>query len=172
LKQLAFIPSLVLPDSAELPVLSALDLGDGSDRGIGRYPAAPFGPPYPCAVSALDADGNEIAGVRMPDVSVPVATYLGFNPRHADSRGPGQILDYFGSSIPFAVNAAARQHAGDPRASLDERYPSIAAYESAVRAAAEQLVDERHLLPEDVELCVRLARRRYLAVAAPSVAER
>jgi hypothetical protein len=172
LKLLALIPSLVLPDSAELPVLSALDLGDDSDRGIGRYPAAPFGPPYPCAVSALDVDGNETAGVRMPDVSVPVATYLGFNPRHADSGGPGQILDYFGSSIPFAVNAAERERVGDPRASLEERYPSIAAYESAVRAAAERLVDERHLLPEDVELCVRLARRRYLAVAAPSVAER
>jgi len=165
LKQLSAIPSLVLPDPAELPVMRALDLGPDSERGIGRYPAQPFGEPYPSVVSALDVDGNETAGVRLPDVSVPVSTHLGFNPRHPDSGGAGQIIDYFGSSIPFARTSADRQLAGDPRASLEERYPSLAAYEDAVRAAAEQLVDERHLLPEDVELCVRLARRRYLVVS-------
>jgi hypothetical protein len=165
LKELSAIPSLALPDPAELAVMSAIDLGLDSSRGIGRYPAQALGEPYPCAVSALDADGNETAGVRMPDVSVPVATHLGFNPRRADSGGPGQIIDYFGSSVPFPRTAAERERLGDPRASLEERYPDIAAYEAAVRAAAEQLVGERHLLPEDVELCVRLARRRYLVVA-------
>jgi hypothetical protein len=123
-------------------------------------------------VSALDADGNETAGVRMPDVSVPVATYLGFNPRHADSGGGGQIIDYFGSTVPFVLTAAERERAGDPRPSLEERYSNIVEYESAVRAAAEQLVTERYLLPDDVELCVRLARRRYLVVAGQSAPER
>jgi hypothetical protein len=165
LKQLSAIPSLALPDPAELPVLSALDLGPDADRGIGRYPADPIGAPYPCAVSALDADGNETAGVRMPDVSVPVATHLGFNPRHADSGGAGQIIDYFGSSVPFARTAAERERLGDPRPSLEERYANISAYETAVRVAAQQLVDEHQLLPEDVELCVRLAHRRYLVVS-------
>jgi Alpha/beta hydrolase domain len=165
LKQLSAIPSLALPDPAELAVMSALDLGPDSGRGIGRYPAPALGEPYPCAVSALDVDGNETAGVRMPDVSVPVATHLGFNPRHVDSGGAGQIIDYFGSSVPFPRTAAERERLGDPRASLEERYPDIAAYEAAVRAAAQQLVNERQLLPEDVELCVRLARRRYLVVA-------
>ncbi len=165
LEQLSTIPSLALPDPAALPVMSALDLGPDADRGIGRYPAVPFGAPYPCAVSALDVDGNEIAGVRMPDVSVPVATHLGFNPRHVDSGGAGQIIDYFGSSVPFARTAAERELVGDPRASLEERYASITAYETAVRAAAQQLVDEHQLLPEDVDLCVRLARRRYLLVS-------
>lgn len=164
LKQLSAIPSLALPDPAELPVMSALDLGPDSERGIGRFPAEPFGAPYPCAVSALDADGNETAGVRMPDVSVPVATHLGFNPRHVDSGGAGQIIDYFGSSVPFPRTVAEREQLGDPRASLEERYASIAHYEAAVRAAAQELVDDRLLLPEDVELCVRLARRRYLVV--------
>ncbi len=165
LKQLSTIPSVVLPDPTQLAVMRALDLGPGADRGIGRYPAEPFGEPYPCAVSALDVDGNETAGVRMPDVSVPVATHLGFNPRHAGSGGAGQVIDYFGSTVPFARTAAERERLGDPRASLEERHPSIAAYEDAVRSAARQLVAERHLLPEDVELCVRLARRRYLVVA-------
>jgi hypothetical protein len=171
LNQLSAIPSLALPDPAELPFMSALDLGPDSDRGVGRYPAHPVGAPYPCAVSALDVDGNETAGVRMPDVSVPVATHLGFNPRHVDSGGAGQIIDYFGSSVPFPRTAGEREHLGDPRASLEERYPSIAAYEAAVRAAAQQLVDERQLLPEDIELCVRLACRRYLVVSGQSAVD-
>lgn len=172
LKQLSEIPSLVLPDPAELPVMWALDLGPDSDHGIGRYPARPVGAPYACAVSALDVDGNETAGVRMPDVSVPVATHLGFNPRHADSGGAGQIIDYFGSTVPFTRTAAERHRIGDPRASLEERYPSIAAYEDAVRAAARQLVAEQLLLPEDVELCVRIARRRYLVVSSQPAPQR
>ncbi len=166
LAQLSAIPSLALPDPAELAVMSALDLGPDSDQGIGRYPARPFGTPYPSAVSALDVDGNEIAGVRMPDISVPVATHLGVNPRHADTGGTGQVIDYFGSSIPFPRTIAERERLGDPRASLEERYPSIAAYEAAVRAAAQQLVAERLLLPEDVELCVRIAVRRYRLVTS------
>jgi Alpha/beta hydrolase domain len=166
LKQLSTIPSIELPDPAELPALTALDLGPDSDRGIGRYPARPFGVPYPSVVSALDDDGNEIAGVRLPDVSVPVATHLGFNPRHPATGGAGQIIDYSGSSVPFPRTAAERERLGDPRASLEERYPSLAAYEAMVRTAAEELVDQRLLLPEDVELCVRVARRRYLVVTA------
>jgi hypothetical protein len=168
LKQLAAIPTLALPDPAELPVMSPLDLGPDSDRGIGRYPAQPFGAPYPCAVSAVDDDGNETAGVRMPDVTVPVATHAGFNPRHPDTGGEGQIIDYFGSSVPFARTAAERERLGDPRPSLEERYAGIEAYESAVRAAAQELVAKRLLLPDDVELSVRLARRRYLVVADAS----
>jgi hypothetical protein len=168
LKQLSTIPAIVLPDLDELPVMAALDLGPDRDRGIARYPARPFGPPYPCAVSALDGDGNEIAGVRMPDVSVPVATHLGFNPRHPETGGEGQIIDYSGSSVPFPRTAAEREESGDPRASLAERYASVAAYEAEVRGAAQQLVDERYLLPDDVELCVRLARRRYLLVVNDS----
>jgi hypothetical protein len=168
LKQLATIPTLALPDPAELPVMSPLDLGPDSDRGIGRYPAQPCGVSYPCAVSAVDDDGNETAGVRMPDVTVPVATHAGFNPRHPDTGGEGQIIDYFGSSVPFARTAAERERLGDPRPSLEERYAGVEAYESAVRAAAQELVAERLLLPDDVELSVRLARRRYLVVADAS----
>ena len=172
LAQLAAIPTLALPASAELAVMTALDLGPEADRGIGRYPAQPYGAPYPCAVSALDPDGNETAGVRMPDVSVPVATHLGFNPRHPDTGGAGQIIDYSGSSVPFARTAAERERLGDPRPSLDERYESVEVYESAVRATAERLVDERLLLSDDIELCVRLARRRYLLVAGGAAPER
>lgn len=170
LGHLSAIPGARLPETAQLPVLRALDLGPEAESGVGRYPATPFGDPYPVAVSAVDADGNEVAGIRMPDVSVPVATHLGFNPRRSDTGGSGQILEYSGSSLPFAPTADVRRERGDPRPALDERYADLGDYERRVRTAAGQLVADGHLLDDDVELCVRLASRRYRLVAGVDAA--
>jgi hypothetical protein len=170
LARLATVPCIGLPDPAELAVLRPLDLGPDADSGVGRYPAVPCGDPYPVAVSAVDDDGNELAGVRMPDVTVPVATHLGFNPRRADSGGAGQLLEYAGSTVPFAVRAAERARTGDPRPSLEERYEGPDDYAERVRAAAEALVARRLLLADDVELCVNIARRRYALVVEAAIA--
>ena len=129
-----------------------------------RLPADRNGASYPCVVSAVDADGNEIGGVRMPDVSVPVATYAGFNVRHKDSGGTGQILEYVGLTSPFAKDTEARKTNGDPRLSLAERYQSRADYLGKIEAAAWDLVEARLLLAEDVGLCLSLAGDRYDAI--------
>ncbi|MFN0091225.1 MAG: alpha/beta hydrolase domain-containing protein [Acidimicrobiales bacterium] len=166
LARLATIPGLGLPDPAELARLEPLELGPDAARGVGAWPAAPVGEPYPCWVAALDADGNEVAGLAMPDVAAPVATHTGFNPRHADSGGVGQLIEYVGSTLPFPATAADRAAAGDPRPSLAERYGDRHGYETQVRAAAKELAAQRTILEEDVELCVRIALRRYDACAA------
>ena len=101
-----------------------------------------------------DDDGNEIAGIAMPDVTVPIATHGGWNPRHPDTGAPTQILDYVGSTVPFS----------GPK--LAARYRDEDAYLSEVRAAAERLVAERYLLADDIDLCVRIARRRYRAITS------
>jgi hypothetical protein len=90
-----------------------------------------------------------------------VATHLGWNPRHPSRGAPGQLLEYTGSTVPFARDRAERERTGDPRPSIDERYASRDAYASQVRDAAQALVAQRHLLAEDVELCVRIALARY-----------
>ena len=164
---LAAIPGFALARSDRLPSLAPMDLGEHADRGVPALPARFVGEPYPSPVSAVDADGNETGGVRMPDVSVPVATHAGFNPRHPESGGGGQILEYLGSTVPLARTAAERAAARDPRPSLAERYASRDAYLAEVRAAAERLVEGRRLLAVDVELCVALAGERYDAVAGP-----
>ncbi|MEZ5406941.1 MAG: alpha/beta hydrolase domain-containing protein [Acidimicrobiales bacterium] len=155
------IPGASLPVPAEMPVMRALDLGPEAGAGVGRYPAVPFGPPYPTAVSAVDADGNEVAGIAMPDIIVPLATHTGFNPRHPEMGAPGQLMEYFGSTVPFAATVAERAETGDPRASVEERYSGLDDYLAKVAAAAEALVSRRHFLAEDVELCVELARQRW-----------
>ena len=166
LSALAAIPGLALPRADRLPSLAPMDLGAHADRGVPDLPARFVGEPYPSPVSAVDSDGNERGGIRMPDVSVPVATHAGFNPRHPEGGGEGQILEYLGSTLPLARTAAEREASADPRPSLSERYASRDAYLAEVRAAAGRLVEARHLLAEDIALCVALAGERYDAVTA------
>ena len=163
-RALARIPGAALPRRDRLPSLAPMDLGEHADDGIPDLPARFTGEPYPALVSAVDAFGNELGGLRMPDVAVPVATHTGFNPRHPDTGGDGQILEYLGSTVPLARTATAREAVSDPRPSITERYASREAYLAEVRAAAQRLVDARYLLAGDVGLCVALAGERYDAV--------
>ena len=163
---LAGIPGLALPAPDRLPAIFPLDLGPDAARGIGRFPAGRTGPAYPALVSAVDTDGNETGGVRMPDISVAVATHTGFNVRHPDSGGAGQILEYVGLTLPFPRDDAARGAAGDPRASIASRYAGRDDYLARVRDAAAALVADRLLLAEDVEVCVAIAAERWDACTA------
>jgi hypothetical protein len=103
----------------------------------------------------VDADGNEVAGIRLPPIAVPLATYTGWNVYTAQ---PGELADRDGSRIPFARTRAERDAADDPRPSLEERYGNREAYVARVEAAAAALVAERLLLPMDAEAFVAAAR--------------
>lgn len=167
-KVLAFyarLPGFVPPDVRRLPFVRTVDLGCDELTGVGRYPAKE-GEFYPALVSAVDADGNEIAGVRMPDVTVPVGTHAGWNPRDPSTGSPEQIVPMNGLTLWFARDAASRTARNDPRPSLAERYQDETDYARKVRAAAQDLVAERYLLEEDVERVVDAARVRYRAAMA------
>jgi hypothetical protein len=116
----------------------------GSGRQV--YLAASAPQAYGTRVSAVDADGNELAGIRLPDIAAPLATYTGWNVYKAQ---PGELCDRDGSFIPFARTKAEREAAGDPRPSLEERYRTRANYVARIKAAADDLVRERLLLPSD-----------------------
>ena len=150
--RLTGIDGLSLPKLDRLPWMCPLELGPRSVDGIGSFPARLTGQNYPSVVAAVDSAGNEIGGVRMPDVEVPVATHTGFNPRHMDSGGAGQILEYVGSTLPL----------GD----LEQRYKNKDDYLQLVRAAAQELVDGRLVLEQDIELCIAIASERYDAALA------
>jgi Alpha/beta hydrolase domain len=110
--------------------------------------------PYTTFVSAVDSDGNEIAGIRLPSIAVPLGTYTGWNVYKAQ---PDELADRDGSFIAFARDKAEREAAGDPRPSLDERYGSKANYVDQVRQAAALLVAERLLLQDDADRLVAAA---------------
>ncbi len=117
---------------------------------------------YPVLAPAVDPDGNARAGLRMPVIVAPKATYTGWNPRAA-GFAPGTTCYNTGGALPLAATRAAREAAGDPRLSVEERYPNPAAYVGAVRAAGERLVAERLLLPEDLDRMVAAAEVDSLA---------
>ena len=159
------IPETAVPDPARLYRRRALDLGPGAAGGAGRYPPREEGEPYRWYVPAVDADGNERAGIALPDVAVPVATHTGWRPRRPGTGGEGQNVDMAGTTVPFAPDAAARRRLDDPRPSIAERYPSREAYLTLARRAAERLVDGGYLLPEDLDPVVQNAAERYDAFA-------
>jgi Alpha/beta hydrolase domain len=105
------------------------------------------GPIYPSYVPKTDADGNDIAGVRLPDVTVPLATFTGWALRSGPQANDG--CEAAGQYIPFAKTRADRMTSGDPRLSLEERYSSLSAYSSAVNQAIEEMIAKRLMLPED-----------------------
>jgi hypothetical protein len=103
----------------------------------------------PLLVPQVDADGNELLGIRLPNVAVPIATYTGWNFRSPSIGQPEELLPLTGSFIPFPVTKAEREQAHDPRLSIEERYGSRAQYERLVTEAATKLVQQRYLLSED-----------------------
>jgi len=111
----------------------------------------------------VDVDGNETAGIRMPDIEVPVGTHAGWNPRDPVTGSPEQIVPMNGLTLWFAPHEATRAANGDPRRSLAERYRDEADYRAKVRAAALRLVADRYLLEEDVDRVVEAAAARYRA---------
>jgi hypothetical protein len=167
LAQFSELPGMALLDGQLLPRLSRLDLGPQADQGMGQLPAR-TGEAYPSYVPALDADGNEVAGIRVPDVSVPVGTHTGWVPRHPETGGSGQVLDMMGTTLPFARTANERQ-AGDPRPSIAERYRDRDDYATRARAAAQALAEVGYIVPEDVDLAVELALQRYDVLAPAAV---
>jgi hypothetical protein len=115
-------------------------------------------PGYQALVCQTDADGNEIAGLRLPPIAAPLATYTGWN-LYQSPYPEGELCDREGSYIPFATTQAEREAHGDSRASLQERYGHHADYVKRVERAAAALVSERLLLPEDAERYVNEAKR-------------
>jgi hypothetical protein len=113
--------------------------------------------PYRTFVTQVDADGNEIAGIRLTDIAVPLATYTGWNYYKAPFP-EGELCDRDGSYKPFAATRAEREAANDPRRSLAERYGDHAGYVKQVENAAAKLVAARLLLAEDAERLVARAK--------------
>ncbi|MBX9775023.1 MAG: hypothetical protein K2Y71_11500 [Xanthobacteraceae bacterium] len=104
---------------------------------------------YPLFVPKVDADGNAVAGIRLPTLVAPIATHLGWNVRKA-GFGEGGLCGNLGSMLPFANTREEREKANDPRLSLEERYPTAAARAAIIERAARQLVQDRLLLEDDV----------------------
>ena len=122
--------------------------------------AAP-GTPLPLPVPQADADGNDLGGIRMPDVAVPLATATGWVFRPAEYGSPQDFYLLRGAWVPFAKTKAQREATNDPRPSLEERYTSKEDFMAQVKAATEQLIQQRLLSPNDLEPQLKQAGQRW-----------
>ncbi|HEY6506549.1 MAG TPA: alpha/beta hydrolase domain-containing protein [Vicinamibacterales bacterium] len=155
------IPGVSLPDGVIVPFFE-YDFGNGFRNAdvsgvVSRQPPV-VRQTLPMLVPRVDADGNELAGVRSVLLEAPLGTYTGWNPI---ARGffKGDIQALGGGFIPFAKTKAQRLAAGDPRLSLEERYGTHDAYGARVKAAAARAVAERFLLQDDADRLVAQAEQ-------------
>jgi hypothetical protein len=115
-------------------------------------------------VPQSDADGNDLGGVRLPELQVPLATYTGWNLRDPSIGAPEQRVSFLGSWIPLAKTAEERKKAGDPRSSIAERYKSQEEYMSKFEQAAKKLVEQRFLLQEDLPMILERGRLEWKTI--------
>lgn len=120
-----------------------------------------MGGTYPLLLPKVDPDGKTLAGIRLPLIEVPRATYTAWNPTRGVAADT--LCNQKGGVLTFPATKAEAQAAHDPRPSLAERYPDEGAYATAVRAAAERMVAERTLLPSDADEMAKAAAEGRLA---------
>jgi hypothetical protein len=143
------VPGVSVPsEPSRLPLY---DYGPDFTHGfVTEHPPKPVdGKEYTVQLPLVDADGNDLGGLRSPEILAPIGTHTGWNLRRAPFA-EGDFASLMGSFVPFPRTKADRDASGDPRLSLEERYPSHDAYVSAVTQAAESLAAAGLLLEEDV----------------------
>ncbi len=125
-------------------------------EGIADIVPPKVGKPYRSLVPAVDSDGNELAGIRLPDVAAPLATYLGWNLRDQTYGDGGALAGLHGGYLEFSKD----KNSDDPRPSIHERYPTRLSYTEKYVRALEALLKGRYLLDEDaVRMTRELAER-------------
>ena len=143
-----------------------LDFGPQWKSGIVSNEPPKVGKPFGVLVPQTDADGNDLGGVRLPELQVPLETYTGWNLRDASIGAPDLRLSFFGSFIPLARTAAEREKTGDARLSVAERYGSRDEYMGKYGEAAMKLIKDRFLLKEDLAAVLERGQREWNEIAS------
>ncbi len=156
------IPNLKAPGDTNIHKAYRVDYGkDFLSKGIVSQEPPKVAAAFPMLVPQVDSDGNDLPGIRMPEIAVPLATYLGWNFFSERSGPTTELVALTGSFVPFARTKAERELANDPRPSIEERYRSKDAYLDLIRKAAANLVEKDYLIEEDIPRIVQQAGARW-----------
>ena len=165
--------TLTAPDDAGWPVIPGvelprhplaalrLDFGPDWDRGIVSYEPPRIGKPFVQLVPAVDENGNDRAGIRLPEIEVPLATQTGWNYRHPSIGASDRLSSEIGSYFAFPRTRTERERSGDSRLALEERYRDKDHYLGQITQAALDLVDQRYLLADDLPEVINRATAHY-----------
>ena len=159
--QFSKIPGAGLPEDYYRPY--RLDSGPRwHSEGIADNIPPKTGPQFQTLVPAVDVDGNELAGIRLPEIEVPIGTYMGWNLRDGKFGAGGLLAGLHGSYLELPKTKAEREKSGDPRRSILERYPTRESYLAKIAEAGVQLVNEGFLLEEDAGVILAAAAEQKL----------
>ena len=162
--KLAFpkVPNLVAPKVSNVHKAYRLDYGkDFAAKGIVSHEPPRRGSAFPTLIPQVDSDGNDIAGIRMPEIAVPLATYLGWNFFNDRSGLTTELVSLSGSFVPFPRTRAERMASNDSRPSIEERYSSRDLYLDLINKAATDLAAKGYLLPADIPGIRKQAEARW-----------
>ena len=154
----------VIPDVVAPSVIHEayrVDYGPRWAAGIITREPPGIGAPFPSLVSQVDADGNEVAGVRGVELLAPLATYTPWQLRGGSGPDAGELVDFLGTYAPLPRTEAERRRLGDSRLSIERRYADKRAYVDAATRAAESLVASGLLLREDVSRVLARAAQHW-----------
>lgn len=133
----------------------------GSNEDIIETIPPTHGEKYSSIVSDVDEDGNEIAGIRHPDVQVPLATSTPWNLRHPDVGAPYQIIGLTGGPRGATVPLPKEKKDDDSRLSISERYSSKEDYLEKISNYSKKLIKQRFLLDFDLENILSRSEERW-----------
>jgi hypothetical protein len=139
-----------------------LDFGPDWPKGIVTKEPPGIGKPFIGRVPAVDEAGNDRAGIRLPEIAVPLATHTGWNYRRPAIGAPDRLASEIGSYLPLPRTRADRENSGDSRQSIAERYAGLEDYLGRISLAALELARDQLLLPEDVPAVIDRARAHYV----------
>ncbi|WP_058186788.1 alpha/beta hydrolase domain-containing protein [Terracidiphilus gabretensis] len=154
------LPGVNLPYEANGAV--HLDFGPEWKQGIATIQPPKVSAAFPVLVPQVDADGNEKDGVRLPEITIPLATVTGWNLRDPSIGAPAERLAFEGSWIAFPKNAEERKKTGDPRLSIAERYSSEEDYLTRYSQAVDELIRQHWILPEDRDAMMARAKQEWM----------
>ncbi|HET6177045.1 MAG TPA: alpha/beta hydrolase domain-containing protein [Candidatus Sulfotelmatobacter sp.] len=157
--KLPAIPGVSQPHEANAAY--RIDFGPNWRNGILSIQPPRVGEAFPVLVPQVDADGNERDGVRLPEITVPLATYTSWNLRDPSIAAPDQRVSFEASYLPFPRTPAERQKTDDPRKSIAERYSGPEDYVARFTKAVDDLVKQRWILPEDREALLQRANQEW-----------
>jgi hypothetical protein len=162
LGKLAFpvIPRVTRPREANAAY--RLDYGPKVAQGILQTQPPKVAAAFPVLVPQVNEDGNELDGVRLPELTVPLATYTGWSLRDPSIGAPDQRCAFVGSYVAFARTAEERKKLSDPRKSIAERYAGREDYLARFTQALDELVAARWILPEDRAAMLQLGEREWV----------
>ena len=136
-------------------------------KGIIANEPPKVGQPYTVLVPRVNRDGNDLGGIQLPDVAVPLGTFTGWNYQLPVRTNLDYLAGLVGSFIPFPLSAEDRKTSGDSRLSISERYSGREDYLEKVRMSADSLVSRRLLRAEDVKTVVEESAARWDYLTSP-----